>query len=364
VRPDQRNRGRRVSLALAAVAALGFALLPAGPASADSLDQAKAAAHQAALDIQRLQPQLQAAIKAYETALSRLASGVTNGVSADEAADQAQAQADAAELVQGQRIRALYMSGGSSALLASLLSSGDPQQLLERLGTIQRVMASDNANTQMAVAAATLARSVATESLAGADALGETAGSVQADLDRVEGLMAAAQARLNSLSAQAKQLQDARDAAAALAQAQRDLSAAGSSAGRGATGHGIPPDFLVLYRAAATTCPGLDWHVLAAIGQVESGHGRNNGPSASGAEGPMQFLPGTFAAYAVDGNHDGVMDIWNPADAIFTAAHYLCANGAGNPHKLYTAIWHYNHADWYVQLVLGVAASLTAKYPG
>jgi membrane-bound lytic murein transglycosylase B len=204
---------------------------------------------------------------------------------------------------------------------------------------------------------------VADASLAGADTLSETASSVQGDLARVQGLMAAAQDRLDALSAQAKQLQEAKDAAAALAAAQAGVDAAGSGAGRTANGTDIPADFLALYHAASLTCPGLDWHVLAAIGQVESHHGRSNGPSSSGAEGPMQFLPGTFAAYAVDGNHDGVLDIWNPADSIYTAAHYLCANGAGNPNKLYTAIWHYNHADWYVQLVLGVAASLRLKYP-
>jgi membrane-bound lytic murein transglycosylase B len=352
-----------VPLALVVTTAVALALLPAGSASADSLDQAKKAAHQAALDVQNLQPQLQAEIQAYEKALTRLASGVTDGISADEAADQAAHAAQAAQLVQRQRIRALYMSGGSSALLASLLSSGDPQQLIERMGTVQRVMAGDSILTQRADDAAAQARALADRSLASADAQGETASSVQADLDRVEALMSSAQNRLSTLSAQAKDLQDARDAAAALAAAQAALAAAGSGAGRGADGKGIPADFLLLYRAAAATCPGLDWHVLAAIGQVESGHGRNNGPSSSGAEGPMQFMPATFAAYAVDGNHDGVADIWNPADAIFTGANYLCANGAGNPNKLYTAIWHYNHADWYVQLVLGVAASLRIKYP-
>ena len=72
--------------------------------------------------------------------------------------------------------------------------------------------------------------------------------------------------------------------------------------------------------------------------------------------GPMQFLPSTFAAYAVDGDGDGVADIWNAADSIFTAAKYLCANGAGGgPRALYNAIWHYNHADWYVQMVLSLA---------
>jgi membrane-bound lytic murein transglycosylase B len=70
----------------------------------------------------------------------------------------------------------------------------------------------------------------------------------------------------------------------------------------------------------------------------------------------MQFMPATFAAYAVDGDNDGVTDITDPADAIFTAAAYLCANhaGAGGSH-LSNAIWHYNHADWYVQMVLTLA---------
>ena len=66
--------------------------------------------------------------------------------------------------------------------------------------------------------------------------------------------------------------------------------------------------------------------MLAAIGQVESGHGRNTSTSSAGAMGPMQFEPATFAAYAVDGDHDGVKSIMDPADAIYTAAHYLCAN--------------------------------------
>jgi peptidoglycan hydrolase CwlO-like protein len=362
VRPDTHARGRRLPLA-AVAAALAVALLPAGPAAADPLSQAKQQAHQAALDVQRLQPQLNAAVAAYETALARLASGVTVGISADQAADEALTQAYDAQLVQRQRIRALYMSGGTTALLASLLTSGSPTDLVERLGAVQHVLQGDSVNTQRAFNAATAARTVANASLAGADVLGETAGTVQGDLARVQGLMGAAQARLDSLSAEAKQLQDAKDAAAALAAAQAAVDAAGAGAGRSANGRDVPADYLLLYRAAATTCPGLDWHILAAIGQVESGHGRSNGPSPSGAEGPMQFLPGTFAAYAVDGNHDGVLDIWNPADAIFTAAHYLCANAAGQPDKLYTAIWHYNHADWYVQLVLGVAASLRIKYP-
>jgi membrane-bound lytic murein transglycosylase B len=46
----------------------------------------------------------------------------------------------------------------------------------------------------------------------------------------------------------------------------------------------------------------------------------------------------------------------DPADAIYTASHYLCANGAAHgPSGLSDAILHYNHAGWYVAMVLKLA---------
>jgi membrane-bound lytic murein transglycosylase B len=103
--------------------------------------------------------------------------------------------------------------------------------------------------------------------------------------------------------------------------------------------------------------------VLAAIGQVESDHGRNAGRSSAGALGPMQFLPSTWKSYGVDGDGDGKADIMNPYDAIPAAARYLCANGGGKGgRQLYRAIWAYNHADWYVQKVLNLAKAYDAKY--
>ena len=120
----------------------------------------------------------------------------------------------------------------------------------------------------------------------------------------------------------------------------------------------IPASYLALYRAAATTCAGLPWTVLAAIGAVETGHGANTHVSSKGAMGPMQFLPSTFAAYAVDGDRDGVADIHDPDDAVYTAARYLCHAGAGlGGQSLYDAIWAYNHADWYVRKVLSLAVA-------
>jgi hypothetical protein len=122
----------------------------------------------------------------------------------------------------------------------------------------------------------------------------------------------------------------------------------------------IPPAYLQLYRAAAVTCRGLPWTVLAAIGTVESHNGANPRTSSKGAMGPMQFLPSTFAAYAVDASGDGVADIMNPADAIFSAARLLCAWGAGlGGQSLLDAIWGYNHADWYVREVVALALAYT-----
>jgi hypothetical protein len=121
--------------------------------------------------------------------------------------------------------------------------------------------------------------------------------------------------------------------------------------------------YLELYQQAATTCPGLSWTVLAAIGQIESGHGRNVGPSSAGAMGPMQFMPATWRSYGVDGDGDGKADIMDPFDAVPTAARYLCASGAGRGgSSLSSAIWHYNHSQSYVNGVLSLAHAYARRF--
>jgi cell wall-associated NlpC family hydrolase len=124
----------------------------------------------------------------------------------------------------------------------------------------------------------------------------------------------------------------------------------------------IPATYLRLYRQAARP-PGLPWNVLAAIGDIETDHGRNPPDctsNAAGATGPMQFLAITWSVYGIDGNH-GRTDRCDPADAIPGAANYLAANGAvkGGKH-LERALWHYNHADWYVRKVLDRAKDYAA----
>jgi hypothetical protein len=127
---------------------------------------------------------------------------------------------------------------------------------------------------------------------------------------------------------------------------------------------GRPDSYLELYQRGAGVCPGLSWTVLAAIGQVESSHGQNNGPSSAGALGPMQFMPATWKAYGVDGDGDGVSDIWSAYDAVPSAANYLCANKAGEGgEQLRKAVWHYNHSWSYVDKVLNLSQAYALAYP-
>jgi membrane-bound lytic murein transglycosylase B len=127
---------------------------------------------------------------------------------------------------------------------------------------------------------------------------------------------------------------------------------------------GVPANYLMLYKeSAAQFCPNMSWTVLAAIGQIESDHGANDGPSSAGALGPMQFMPATWAAWGIDGfGQTGPPDIMNPLDAVPSAARMLCADGAGNPATLRQAIFAYNHANWYVDEVLALASEYARGY--
>jgi membrane-bound lytic murein transglycosylase B len=146
------------------------------------------------------------------------------------------------------------------------------------------------------------------------------------------------------------------------------LLAMGSFVGDGISLQANPgtmsPAYKAMYLAAAQTCQGLPAEVLMAIGQIESGHGANDGPSYAGAIGPMQFMPATWVAYGVDGNHDGFADPFDPADAIPSAARLLCADGAGNPKTLMDAVERYNPGDpTYAVAVMEVARGYAKVVP-
>jgi hypothetical protein len=136
----------------------------------------------------------------------------------------------------------------------------------------------------------------------------------------------------------------------------------------------IPTRYLTLYRQATRRCPGLSWSVLAAVGKIESDHGRSHLPGVrsgwnrAGAAGPMQFGIGTgragnaWARYGHDFNHDGRRSVYDPGDAIPAAARYLCAAGA--PRRLDRALYAYNHSWAYVAKVKTIAAHYRTRVGG
>lgn len=113
-----------------------------------------------------------------------------------------------------------------------------------------------------------------------------------------------------------------------------------------------PADELLGYYREAQAATGVGWNYLAAINFVETRLGSVVGPSSAGAQGPMQFLPSTFAAYGDGG------DIYSPRDSIMAAGRYLAANGFGTDPD--AAVYAYNHSPLYVRAVDDYAAVLAA----
>ncbi|MER5674813.1 lytic transglycosylase domain-containing protein [Pseudonocardia alni] len=166
----------------------------------------------------------------------------------------------------------------------------------------------------------------------------------------------------------------------------------------------VPAVVFTAYRDAAAAAPprcGLDWSVLAAIGQAESGHARGGRVAADGrtltpllgpvldgsggtavvpdsddgrldgdpvhdrAVGPLQFLPSAWALAGVDGSGDGAADPHNVRDAATTAARLLCGSGGDlrTSAGLRDALHTYNHDDGFARLVTGLAAAYAGAAP-
>jgi hypothetical protein len=139
----------------------------------------------------------------------------------------------------------------------------------------------------------------------------------------------------------------------------------------------IPAGYLARYVTAAGTCPALSWQVLAAIGKIESDHGRSSAPGvrtginrAGCCAGPMQFNltngpPSTWDTWGT-----GIRaDVYDPVHAVPAAARKLCADGLARPDAvgrdpcpqvlgsaaLHTALRRYNNACWYAHEVVTLA---------
>ncbi|MEO9324375.1 lytic murein transglycosylase [Nocardioides sp. C4-1] len=167
--------------------------------------------------------------------------------------------------------------------------------------------------------------------------------------------------------------------------------------------NGIPSSALAAYQRAETVINAADkacrlsWQLVAAIGRVESDHGRFGGsaldadgiarPDIVGlplngkngtalirdtdagqydgdtafdrAVGPMQFIPSTWAVVGVDSDNDGVRNPQDIDDAALATAVYLCSgdDDLSTLSGQRAAVYRYNHSQRYVDLVLDVADS-------
>jgi membrane-bound lytic murein transglycosylase B len=137
----------------------------------------------------------------------------------------------------------------------------------------------------------------------------------------------------------------------------------------------IPTTYRKAYERAAARCPGLSSTVLAAVGKVESDHGRSRlrgvhaGRNRSGAAGPMQLGIGgkagpTWQHYRTDGDGDGDASVYAIDDAAAAAAKKLCHDGARHGRDVRGALFAYNHSRPYVTRVLKIAAHYDATGGG
>ena len=116
-----------------------------------------------------------------------------------------------------------------------------------------------------------------------------------------------------------------------------------------------PAEQLIAYYKKAEAATGIDWEVLAAVNLVETGMGRIDGVSVANAQGPMQFLPTTWAEAGI-----GKGDIRDPHDAIQAAARYLVRRGGLQ--DIRRGLWGYNNSDYYGKAVM-LYASLIKEDP-
>ncbi|MGH8893555.1 MAG: hypothetical protein ACRDWY_09685, partial [Actinomycetes bacterium] len=153
--------------------------LPGGAARAETVEEARAAARAAAERVEAMQPAVDRALRAYERALGALAEGVSRSVVADQAADAA-AEAEAARRdAAGDRVRALYMTGGAAALYASVLDAGSAADAMQRVAYVQRLVGLGSAAARASSAETARLRDRARDLEAAAKAGAVTAAQVQ-----------------------------------------------------------------------------------------------------------------------------------------------------------------------------------------
>ena len=87
----------------------------------------------------------------------------------------------------------------------------------------------------------------------------------------------------------------------------------------------VPVEYRALLREASARCPQVPVNVFAAQIEAESGWD-STAVSPAGAQGIAQFMPEVWKQYGIDASGDGRADVWDPVDAVHSAAALNCVN--------------------------------------
>lgn len=223
------TRARTLTALLVLTATVG-ATAVAGHAHADPLQNANSRAAALAHSVDRLNTQAEVAAERYDRIEAQLNRAVTARGKADEALNAVQATAAAAQQSSSERARALYESGGASAMLSAVLDGGSLVDAMDRYHIASAVMtyeAKGIAQDQNAVAAAA---SLDDKDAAASSAVVKLQVAARNEASRVTTLLATERAQLANANATVKRIMRADQAAAAAAGAQ-DFAGAIAAAG-------------------------------------------------------------------------------------------------------------------------------------
>ena len=220
------------TLAAAAIGASALIVLPASPAGADPIGDARARAASLAKTVQDLQDRAEIATERYDALEARLGAAVTARMLAQRDVDAAAAGTDVAQSVSDDRVRALYESGGPTTLLATVLDGSDLTDALSRYHDVSMLLGNDKARVASAEQRVVAAQDVAARLQAAAAAVTKLQAQAADAAAQVRGLLAAGQQALASANAEVRRLvaqAQAQAAAASAASFQQALEAAGGS---------------------------------------------------------------------------------------------------------------------------------------